>query len=213
MFATRGQTGHGWSSSIVPRPTWSVWWRCSTTPYRASLRLGDIWLTPAFQRTHAATDAVLSLLSHLLGRAAATAVWSGTATGRDKRGRKAAERYGFLLEGILRKHRVDSRGCNVDTALYALTNSDWRDDGVKNALEKKLRPPSSMVYASTRPVALSPPSITKLTSKITSAWCFNLGSGFWALSALGLLLNQFFRTTVIWVWVTLGVLYHISTRV
>ena len=73
---------------------------------------------------------------------------------RTLRGRKAAERYGFLLEGILRKHRVDSRGCNVDTALYALTNSDWRDDGVKNALEKKLRPPSEHgISASTRPVA------------------------------------------------------------
>ena len=73
---------------------------------------------------------------------------------RDSRGRKAAERYGFLLEGTLRKHRVDSRGCNVDTALYALTNSDWRDEGVKARLQAKLRAPSGTgISAPTRPVA------------------------------------------------------------
>ena len=123
-------------------------------PTELRCRLGDIWLTPAFQRTHAATDAVLSLLSHLFGPRCRYRRLEWHCDSRDKRGRKAAERYGFLLEGILRKHRVDSRGCNVDTALYALTNSDWRDDGVKNALEKKLRPPSEHgISASTRPVA------------------------------------------------------------
>ena len=50
--------------------------------------------------------------------------------------KKAAERMGFLAEGVLRKHMV-WREANRDTALYSLTNSDWRD-GAKEQIEALL---------------------------------------------------------------------------
>lgn len=48
-------------------------------------------------------------------------------------GRKLAARLGFVAEGVLRKHMV-WRDANRDSALYALTNSDWREGG-RDALE------------------------------------------------------------------------------
>ncbi len=48
-------------------------------------------------------------------------------------GRKLAARLGFVAEGTLRKHMV-WRDANRDTALYALTNADWREEA-RDALE------------------------------------------------------------------------------
>jgi len=45
--------------------------------------------------------------------------------------KKTAERLGFTSEGVLRKHMV-WREANRDTALYALTNSDWRDGAAEH---------------------------------------------------------------------------------
>ena len=45
--------------------------------------------------------------------------------------KKTAERLGFMSEGVLRKHMV-WREANRDTALYSLTNSDWRDGAAEN---------------------------------------------------------------------------------
>lgn len=40
--------------------------------------------------------------------------------------KKTAERLGFTTEGVLHKHMV-WREANRDTALYAMTNADWRE--------------------------------------------------------------------------------------
>lgn len=55
------------------------------------------------------------------------------------RARKSAERAGFLLEGVLRKHRI-VRSANRDTALYAMTNGDWRD-GAEARLARLVKAP------------------------------------------------------------------------
>ena len=55
------------------------------------------------------------------------------------RARKSAERVGFFLEGVLRKHRV-VRSANRDTALYSMTNGDWRD-GAAARLARLVRAP------------------------------------------------------------------------
>lgn len=47
--------------------------------------------------------------------------------------KKTAERMGFMNEGVLRKHMI-WRDANRDTAVYSLTNSDWRD-GAADHLE------------------------------------------------------------------------------
>ena len=124
------------------------------SPMDLRCRVGDFWLTPAFQRTHLATAAMLALLSHLLGPPMRCRRIEWHCDSRDGRSRKSAERYGFVLEGVLRKHRVDARGCNVDTAVYAMTNSDWRDGGARDALAAKAKSPSQHgISAPTRPVA------------------------------------------------------------
>jgi hypothetical protein len=48
-------------------------------------------------------------------------------------GKRLAGRLGFAAEGTLRKHMV-WREANRDSALYSLTNSDWRE-GAREALE------------------------------------------------------------------------------
>jgi RimJ/RimL family protein N-acetyltransferase len=115
-------------------------------PEDLSVRVGDVWLTPAFQRTHVHTDLCLCLLSYLFGLGYRRV--ERRCDAEDHRARKAIERAGFVLEGVLRKHRIVS-GCNVDTALYALTNSDWRDAG-KSRLSAKLRAPTG-ISGPTRP--------------------------------------------------------------
>lgn len=110
-------------------------------PTALRVELADVWLTPAFQRTHVHTDLLVTVLDHLTQRACYRRVeWQCDA--QDTRARKAAERAGFVLEGVLRKHQV-VRKCNRDTALYSMTNSDWRD-GARALLSAKLRPPSGI---------------------------------------------------------------------
>ncbi|TME07814.1 MAG: GNAT family N-acetyltransferase [Chloroflexi bacterium] len=38
--------------------------------------------------------------------------------------RRAAERFGFVFEGIFRQHRV-IKGRNRDTAWFSITDADW----------------------------------------------------------------------------------------
>lgn len=110
-------------------------------PSSLRIELGDVWLTPAFQRTHVHTDVCLTLLRHLLKASCYRRVeWRCDA--QNAKARKAAERAGFTLEGLLHKHMV-VRSCNRDTALFAITNSDWRDGG-EDMLAAKLRPPTGI---------------------------------------------------------------------
>ena len=52
-------------------------------------------------------------------------------------GKKVAERLGFALEGVLRKQMI-WREANRDTALFGMTNSDWRE-GAEDRIRKGLR--------------------------------------------------------------------------
>ena len=117
------------------------------SPHDLRCRVGDMWLTPAFQRTHASTDAVLTLLTHLFSQGYRRVEWRCDA--EDGRGRRAAERLGFLLEGVLRKHGV-VRGCNADAALYTMTNSDWRDFQ-RERLQALVRPPTGISEPTRQP--------------------------------------------------------------
>jgi hypothetical protein len=50
-------------------------------------------------------------------------------------GRKFVEQCGFMLESVLRKHRIVNRR-NRDTALYVILNNEWPDAEIK--LKKKI---------------------------------------------------------------------------
>ena len=122
-------------------------------PGSLRVRIGDIWLCPAFQRSHVHTAAAHALLAHLFSdecRYRRVECWVDAG---DARGRRAAEHAGFSLEGILRKHRV-VRGANSDTAMFSVTNSDWRDGGGEARLAGRIRPAAGISEPTRRPHAI-----------------------------------------------------------
>ena len=119
--------------------------RCNC-PSSLRVELADIWITPAFQRTHGHTDACLTILRHLFQLQYRRVECLLDA--QNARGRRSLERLGFVLEGVLRKHRI-VRDSNQDSALYAMTNSDWRG-GTEAKILQCLRPPSGVSSPSAR---------------------------------------------------------------
>lgn len=106
-------------------------------PTNLCIEIGDVWLSPAFQRTHVHTDLIQTLTQFVFGLNYRRVEWM-TDT-KHAQARKSAERVGFVFEGSLRKHRI-VRGCNQDTALYSMTNSDWRDRAA-SLMSQRLRAP------------------------------------------------------------------------
>jgi RimJ/RimL family protein N-acetyltransferase len=92
-------------------------------PAHGVIEIGHIWLAAALQRTPAATEAI-----YLLAREAFDGLgnrrleWKCDAG--NARSRRAAERFGFVFEGIFRQHMI-VKGRNRDTAWYALLDGEW----------------------------------------------------------------------------------------
>lgn len=102
------------------------------TPLAFCTHPGDLWITPAFRGGYAGAETVLLLLDHLFRTLGYRRVeWCCDVD--NHAGKKLAARLGFVAEGVLRKHMV-WRDANRDSALHAITNSDWREGG-RDALE------------------------------------------------------------------------------
>jgi RimJ/RimL family protein N-acetyltransferase len=92
-------------------------------PANAAIELGHIWFAPPLQRTRAATEAMFLLL-----RLAADdlgyrrLVWKCNALNAPSR--RAAERLGFRLEGVLRATMV-VKGRQRDTAQFSILADEW----------------------------------------------------------------------------------------
>jgi RimJ/RimL family protein N-acetyltransferase len=88
-----------------------------------SIEVGHIVLTPALQRTPLATEA-----QYLLARYAFEELgnrryeWKCNALNAPSR--RAALRFGFSFEGILRQHMI-VKGRSRDTAYYSMLESEW----------------------------------------------------------------------------------------
>lgn len=119
------------------------------SPKSLRIEVASVWITPAFQRTHVHTDLCITLMSHVFINGYRRVEWQCDA--QNGRARKAAERTGFTLEGIMRKHTI-LRSSNSDTCMYSITNSDWRD-GAREALAAKLRPADG-ISGPSRPTAM-----------------------------------------------------------
>ncbi len=92
-------------------------------PADAAIELGQIWFAPPLRRTRAATEAMallLRLAADELGYR--KLVWRCHALNVPSR--RAAERLGFALEGVLRDDRV-VKGRSRDTACYAVLSDQW----------------------------------------------------------------------------------------
>jgi len=103
------------------------------------VEVGGTWLAASAQRTAVNTEAKLLLLTHAFDSWDAQRVAICT-DARNTRSRRAIERLGAGLEGVLRRHRRSTRegdGTRLrDTAVYAITVDDW--PAVRAALVERL---------------------------------------------------------------------------
>ena len=85
--------------------------------------IGNIHWGPLIQQTPATTEA-LYLFARYLFDDLGYRRFEWKCNDRNEPSKRAALRYGFLFEGIFRKHMI-VKGENRDTAWYAMTDDDW----------------------------------------------------------------------------------------
>ena len=92
-------------------------------PDHGVIEVGHIWLSPALQRTRQATDALYVQARHVFDDLGYRRFeWKCNAANAGSR--RAAERFGFVFEGVFRQHMV-VKGRNRDTAWYSMLDSEW----------------------------------------------------------------------------------------
>lgn len=88
------------------------------------VEIGSTWYSASAQRTALNTNAKLLLLAHAFERLEAIAVEFRTSS-HNERSRRAIERLGAKLDGILRSYALHSNGTLRDTACYSITAEEW----------------------------------------------------------------------------------------
>jgi RimJ/RimL family protein N-acetyltransferase len=92
-------------------------------PQHGVIEIGHIWFAPALQRTRQATEAIFVLARHAFDDLGYRRLeWKCDSLNAPSR--KAAERFGFVFEGVFRQHMV-VKGRNRDTAWYSMTDGEW----------------------------------------------------------------------------------------
>lgn len=91
-------------------------------PDSGSIEVGHICLSPALQRTPAATEAMFLMMDWAFRAGFRRYEWKCNALNLPSR--RAAQRLGFSYEGIFRNHTV-SKGRNRDTAWFSVIDSEW----------------------------------------------------------------------------------------
>ena len=92
-------------------------------PLHGVIEIGHIWFAPALQRTRQATEAIYLLARHAFDDLGYRRLeWKCDSLNAPSR--RAAERFGFVFEGVFRQHMV-VKGRNRDTAWYAMTDGEW----------------------------------------------------------------------------------------
>ncbi len=88
-----------------------------------SIEIGNIWLSPALQRTREGTEAIYLMMRHCFDDLGMRRLeWKCDALNAPSR--KSAARYGFSFEGIFRQHYI-IKGRNRDTAWFSLLDGEW----------------------------------------------------------------------------------------
>ncbi len=92
-------------------------------PAMRVVEVGHIVYSPALQRTPLGTEAQYLLARHAFETLRYRRYeWKCNAL--NAASRRAALRYGFTFEGILRQHMI-AKGRNRDTAYFSILDSDW----------------------------------------------------------------------------------------
>lgn len=99
------------------------------------VEIGSTWYARRVQRTPLNTEAKLLLLTHAFDRIGCIAVEFRTHF-HNQQSRRAIERLGAKLDGILRQHMRTADGTLRDTCVYSIIASEWAT--VRSGLQWKL---------------------------------------------------------------------------
>ena len=105
-------------------------------PVMRVAEVGHIVYSPALQRTPLGTEAQY-LLARYVFETLRYRRYEWKCNSLNAPSRRAAERYGFRFEGILRQHMI-AKGRNRDTAYFSMLDSEW--PARKAAFERWLAP-------------------------------------------------------------------------
>ena len=102
------------------------------------VEIGSTWYRQAVQRTPLNTQCKRLLLGHAFEQLQCIAVEFRTHR-LNTQSRRAIERLGAQLDGILRAHQIASDGTVRDTAVYSITAAEW--PAVRSHLDWQLAKP------------------------------------------------------------------------
>lgn len=85
-------------------------------------------LSPAVWGRGIAGEAGRAVVEHAFGRLGLHKVFA-RAQGDNAASRRAMEKAGWKLEGVLREHRADTSGNRVDEVIYGMTRAEWQAAG------------------------------------------------------------------------------------
>ena len=105
------------------------------SPEAGSIEVGHINLSPALQRTPAATEAMALMMGWAFGAGYRRYEWKCNALNIPSR--RAAQRLGFSYEGVFRQATVE-KGRNRDPAWFAAIDKEW--PALREAFEAWLDP-------------------------------------------------------------------------
>ena len=88
------------------------------------VEIGSTWYGRSVQRTGLNTECKLLLLNHAFDRLRCIAVEFRTHF-FNRQSRKAIERLGAKLDGILRNHQIGGNGTLRDTCVYSIIAGEW----------------------------------------------------------------------------------------
>jgi RimJ/RimL family protein N-acetyltransferase len=88
------------------------------------VEIGSTWYARRVQRTPLNTECKLMLLGHAFDALNCIAVEFRTHR-FNTQSRRAIERLGAQLDGILRSHQISPNGTLRDTAVYSITAAEW----------------------------------------------------------------------------------------
>lgn len=102
------------------------------------VEIGSTWYAKRVQRTPLNTESKLMLMTHAFEQLGCFAVEYRTSF-FNHQSRKAIERLGAKLDGILRNHQRHSDGSFRDTCVYSIIQSEW--PAVRSHLQFQLQRP------------------------------------------------------------------------
>jgi RimJ/RimL family protein N-acetyltransferase len=92
-------------------------------PEHGVIEVGHIWFAPVLQRTRQATEAIYLLARHVFDDLGYRR-FEWKCDSLNLASRRAAERFGFVFEGVFRQHMV-VKGRNRDTAWFSILDGEW----------------------------------------------------------------------------------------